>query len=115
MDINGDGLIDIIRLYKMTPPTSGSTPNAEFGTYQWVFLNTGSGWATSTAYTLPQYIAQAQVTGGTFSGVICHDEYANFTGNGQNAQDVLSTITFPQGGTATVTYRKTAQDGNNPE
>jgi hypothetical protein len=27
----------------------------------------------------------------------------------------LSTITFPQGGTAAVTYRTTAQDGNNPE
>src|SRR4029077_20343985 len=44
----------------------------------------------------------------------CYNEPAIWTGNGQNDQDVISTITYSQGGSASVTYAKSAQ-GNNPE
>ena len=103
-DLNGDGLPDFIHSYTST----GGSEAPENATYSQVFLNTGSGWATSTAYSLPSYITTGGVT-------YSYNEYANWTGNGQNAQDVLSTITFPQGGTATITYSKTAQQGTHPE
>lgn len=113
VDINGDGLIDVVRSYQMTQPANNLAPRAEVGTLNWVFLNAGTGWATSTLYTFPTPISQPQVVGGAWSGVVCHNEYANFTGNGQNAQDVLSSITYPQGGTTTIAYSKTAQQGTN--
>src|SRR5712692_7762145 len=110
IDINGDGLPDFVRSYSMGHPNAGFGGGYEEGTYQVVFLNTGLGWATSTAYTLAP-IATIRMDSGVALGE-CYDEYANMTGNGQNAQDVLSTITYPQGGSATVSYVKTAQSGN---
>jgi YD repeat-containing protein len=114
-DINGDGLPDMIHSYTMPSYSSATAPPAEVGTYSEVSLNTGSGWATPTAYALPAYITTGIVVSGIWEGTYNFNEYANWTGNGQNAQDVLSTITYPQGGTATVTYSKSAQSGANPE
>src|SRR5262249_40324562 len=38
VDINGDGLVDVIRSYQMTLPTTNFADPGEVGTYQWVFL-----------------------------------------------------------------------------
>jgi Insecticide toxin TcdB middle/N-terminal region/FG-GAP-like repeat/Salmonella virulence plasmid 65kDa B protein len=103
LDINGDGLADFVRSF------SGSTAGHEIANFKFVMLNTGNGWATSTAYTIPSYITTDD------AGGVCFNEYANWTGNGQEAQDVLSTITYPQGGTDTITYQKSGQSGNSPE
>jgi len=111
-DINGDGLVDFIRGYRMDQPTANFAPRGEVGIYRLVLLNTGTGWATSTAYSIGD-IALADVQSGNWGGNICHSEYGNWTGNGQNAQDVLSTVTYPQGGTETITYVKSAQSGTN--
>ena len=110
MDINGDGLPDFVRLYKVSH--DGGCTDASFGEaadIKFVYLNTGSGWATSTAYTFPDYIYQAhEIAGGG-----CHwdgptlNEYGNWKGNGQHYQDVLSTITYPRGGTTSVAYTPT--------
>jgi len=74
-------------------------------------LNTGHGWATSTAYTLPAYI-----TSGDSSGNPCtFNEYGNWNGNGQMKQDVISTVTYPKGGSTDVSYGLTTQLGGNSQ
>jgi YD repeat-containing protein len=110
LDINGDGLVDWIHSYCVGPFTTNNAPTTETGCFSEVLLNTGYGWASSTAYTLPLPIASS--TSSTWDGYLSYNEYADFTGNGQNAQDVISTVTYPQGGTVNVSYAKTAQDPN---
>jgi RHS repeat-associated protein len=106
MDLNGDGLIDFVRKYNVT--ASGSC-SREVGTASIVMLNTGSGWATSTAYTLPQYIT----SGDSSSNPCTYKEYSNWYGNGQMQQDVISTVTYPKGGSTSVTYGLTSLLGGN--
>ncbi len=108
VDINGDGLPDFVRSYSNT----GNTDIPERGTYQLVYLNTGYGWATSTAYTLPTHIIDAYNLSGT--NEIGYYDYANYRGNGQQYQDVLSTSTNPKGGITSATYGYTTQSGVNP-
>jgi len=65
-------------------------------------------------YTLPAYIVASP--SGNWNGYFNYNEYANWTGNGQEAQDVIQTVTNPTGGTVTVSYTKTTQQPNlNPE
>jgi RHS repeat-associated protein len=102
-DLSGDGLPDFIRSY--TASSTGLLP--ELGTDRFVYLNTGNGWATSTAYSLPYIIDGTNHTGTAYS------ELFNFNGNGQQSQDVLSTITYPKGGSTSVTYEYTTKSGPN--
>jgi YD repeat-containing protein len=106
VDVNGDGLPDFVRSYTV----SASAGLPEVGTYQFVYLNTGAGWATSTAYTLPYVISN---TSGT--STITYAQLANFIGNGQQNQDVLSVITYPKGGSTNATYSYTTQSGVNKQ
>ena len=98
MDLNGDGLPDLVRSYQNTGGCSGP----EVADVKAVYLNTGSGWATSTVYTLPSYITSCS------GGSLVFDEYANFNGNGQMQQDVLSSVAYPKGGGTTVAYESSA-------
>jgi YD repeat-containing protein len=111
-DINGDGLPDLIHSYSGISTTSAQYASPEPATYSQVFLNTGHGWATSTAYTLPAYITSATTP---WTGTLQHNEYGNWIGNGQMDQDVLSTINYPKGGTTNIYYSPTAQQGTNPQ
>jgi RHS repeat-associated protein len=104
VDVNGDGLPDFVRSYN----AQGSAGLPEGGTVQFVYLNTGSGWTTSTAYSLPYIINNP-----TASSTVTYQELANFQGNGQQYQDVLSTITYPKGGYTSVTYGYTTQSQAN--
>lgn len=102
MDINGDGLPDFIRSYYSTSACSGP----EKADVKTVLLNTGNGWATSTAYTLPAYITSCNVSNGTLK----FDEYANFNGNGQFEQDVITVVQSPRGGATSVVYEPSTSD-----
>jgi RHS repeat-associated protein len=120
VDVNGDGLPDFVRAYQMGHVSNNfAAPNESQSDYKVVFINTGSGWATSSpsvsASYLPQYITTPQIDTGAWNGIVCYNEYANWTGNGQNGQDVLSSITYSQGGSTAITYSKTAQQGTHPE
>jgi hypothetical protein len=106
VDVNGDGLPDVIHEYNATG--SGGLP--ESGTYQTVYLNTGEGWATSTTYTLPYVINNP-----TGASTTTYQELANFYGNGQQYQDVLTSITYPKGGSTNVTYGYTTEMTTNPQ
>jgi RHS repeat-associated protein len=112
VDVNGDGLVDIVRGYHMDP--NSSAPAVEVADYHIAFLNTGNGWATSTTFA-PATITTSVVSGGVWMGVQCFNEVANWTGNGQNKQDVISTITYPKGGTANISYVKSAATDGNAE
>ncbi len=119
-DINGDALVDFVRSYSASPHNAcAGAANTEVGNIQVVLLNTGNGWATSTAYTLPQHITVAQVNGApnpcNFSGVFNHQEYANWIGNGQMNQDVITQIGYSTGGKKNVIYTPSTQLSTNPE
>ena len=90
---------------------------AEVADVKTIYLNTGNGWATSTAYTLPHYIAvnvmvmpNLQIYSREHFII---SEYANFNGNGQMNQDLLSTVTYPKGGSVNVAY--SIATSTNPE
>ena len=102
MDINGDGLPDLVRSYQNT----GSCSGPEVADVKAVYLNTGSGWATSTAYTLPAYIISCS------AGVLANNEYVNFFGNGQINQDVMRSVTNPKGGGIRITYQLVGDAGS---
>ncbi len=111
LDINGDGLPDFVRGYSMGHITAG-TLRPEEGTYSIYMLNTGHGFATSTPVNWGGTIVSGQIDSGVLSG-ICNAEQANFNGLGQHAQDVISGVTSPHGGTINVTYGESV-DGTNP-
>ena len=107
-DINGDGLPDFIHSYQMSYTTkNGGVASGENGTYNTVSINTGNGWATSTAYTLPSTIVTGHVTSGNWDGTFTYNEYGNWIGNGQFAQDVMTTVSNSKGGQTSVTYTPT--------
>ncbi|MCP1846752.1 MULTISPECIES: glycine-rich domain-containing protein [unclassified Bradyrhizobium] len=118
VDINGDGLPDMVRGYHgyvTGTPSFVYDPYPELADVQAVYLNTGNGWATSTAYA-PGYIATANVvTGWAGEQAFTFNELGNWTGNGQMGQDVLTRITNAKGGSTSVTYTPSAQLGTNPE
>ena len=117
MDMNGDGLPDFVRAYANAPFTGSVTePEIEVATISLVLLNTGSGWATSTAYTLAPIASPYHDSGTSWtSGVIVYNEYANWIGNGQMQQDVLATTTSSKGGSTTVSYGLTTQTSANTQ
>lgn len=49
-DVNGDGLIDVLRGYRTDASLSNPDPDRDEKN---VYLNTGSGWATTSIYSLP--------------------------------------------------------------
>ncbi len=112
LDINGDNLPDFIRSYNMPWYSNSSGDPPEIVTTYLVMLNTGSGWATSTAYNISGLtpITFGSVTGGSsiWDGVLRHSEFANWMGNGQQKQDVISTITYPTGGSTDIAYATTS-------
>lgn len=48
-------------------------------------------------------------------GYFYYNEYANFSGNGQQAQDILSTVTDSKGGHTSVIYTPSTQISGNAE
>ena len=107
-DINGDGLPDFVHSYQMSYTTkNGGVATARTAPTTGSLLNTGNGWATSTAYTLPSTIVTGHVTSGNWDGTFTYNEYANWIGNGQFAQDVMTTVTNSKGGNTSVTYTPT--------
>ncbi len=119
MDMNGDALPDFVRSYYMPTHTACTgVAQGEVATVKQVFLNTGNGWATSTAYTLPEYITYGNVDSSSpcnFTGVYTHKEYVNWTGNGQMKQDVVTNLTSSKGAQKTISYTPSAQLGTNIE
>jgi hypothetical protein len=106
LDLNGDGLLDFIHSYSNPTWTGGP----ERGVFNQAFLNTGNGWATTTAYSLPCCVASYDASGNPSSS-----EFASWMGNGQQYQDVLSTITYSKGGSTAATYGYTTQLRSNPQ
>ena len=115
VDINGDGLVDFVRSYSMSSNSACAAPLPEMGSVKQVFLNTGNGWATSTAYA-PGYIVNGWINSNALPcGMtgIKRNELVNWTGNGQMNQDVITSVTNPKGAVRTLTYTPSAQLGTN--
>lgn len=112
VDVNGDNLPDFIRGYN-GDSIGGPYPGERGSAYQ-LFLNTGSGWATSTFNGLAA-IATAGVT-----GTLSFNELADWDGDGlpdqyqsrnqASKQDVLTKITYPKGGNTQISYAMTSRN-----
>ena len=122
--MNGDSLADYVRSYTMPSYTTASgVGHIEIGTYNYVYLNTGSGWATSTLQ-MPQYIFTGIVTNNVWGGQIEYNEPVDWNGDGTPDQavftstttkpDILRRIVFPTSGSTNVEYRYSSQMGSNP-
>src|SRR5262249_3327998 len=110
MDVNGDGLPDFIRDYDGSVLNPGT--GCEGGTAKQLFLNTGSGWATSTA---PNLGSPITAPGNSICSSITHQELADWNGDGMLDQfqyynqapkkDVLTKVTYPKSGNTEITYK----------
>lgn len=113
MDVNGDGLPDFLRSYDGTSLNPGT--GCEGGSVAQLFLNTGSGWATSTVTGLGYPITSPNSICSQFS----QQELADWNGDGlpdqftyynqASKEDVLTKITYPKGGNTQITYKMTPQ------
>ena len=65
VDINGDGLPDYVRSYSMPSYGAHTATDIEVGTSNYVYLNTGSGWATTTL----QVRSGSTISDGAMSGI----------------------------------------------
>ncbi len=123
IDVNGDGLPDYVHAYTMPNYSSNSVPHIEKGTYNYIYLNTGNGWATSTLQ-MPQYIFNGVLSGSTWSGLIDFNESVDWNGDSIPDQsvsisttgksDLLKQITYPTSGSTDVEYQFSSQLGTNP-
>jgi RHS repeat-associated protein len=123
VDANGDGLPDIIQSYN-NADSSASTSIA--------YLNTGSGWATSTPWTPPVFIINYQVYGDQgiqavdwdgdnmadlVQGIARHvgdgDTFITYLNNAKRT-DLLTRVTLPTGGQNTYQYRQSALYASGP-
>lgn len=110
-DLNGDGLMDIVR----SQYYGGGTGEKR------IYYNTGKGWTENSSATLPIYFASptyydngsrmTDINGSDLSDIIQYTingpgDYTKgvYNKNGHKA-DLLSTITFPTGGITNVSYR----------
>ncbi len=87
-DVNGDGLVDWVRAYRL----------ASGGISQVTWLNTGSGWAADPNYALPDVIEdkKANLTRGQFQDV-----------NGDGLVDWVRAYRLSSGGSSRVTWLNT--------
>ena len=114
-DINGDGLPDFIQSSNLQDTWGcGVSSYGYKGNIQNILLNTGNGWATSTAYTLPSPILSGYTLSGCSWVGPSASEYGNWIGNGQMLQSVMTGVTYPKGGSASIMYSYSTA-GNNPE
>lgn len=125
LDYNGDGLVDYVRGYYMPSYSSNQVDHIEVGTFNYVYLNTGSGWATTTLQ-LPESIFNGSLTSSSiWGGRITYKEMVDWNGDGipdspsktstTTKPDLLSKITYPTAGFTDISYVFTAQSGLNPQ
>src|SRR3989344_3808742 len=122
VDINGDDLPDYIRSYHMPSYSTkcGGTLDNQIGDYNYIYLNTGSGFAAATSsFQVPATISNSSLDSSQWCGTTEYDELVDWNGDGtpddkddistNSKPDLLTTITYPTGGTSTLTYKYTAQ------
>jgi RHS repeat-associated protein len=104
IDINGDGLVDIV---PDTVSRVGASDN--FLTY----INTGNGWVASPQWNNPagNAYAVAQLNGDGLPDFMVGDAYnvTNVILSRGTMPDLLSSVTLPTGGKVDVTYKSSAQ------
>lgn len=123
IDMNGDKLPDFVRAYTMPSYTTKApgVTDIEVGTYNYVYVNTGSGFATSSL-TAPEYIFNAYATSTHWTGQVDFNELVDWNGDGlpdsagktststaTAIADVLVQTTHPTGGRTLVEHKFTAQ------
>ncbi len=127
IDVNGDGLPDYVRGYNVASYSSKTVgTDVEVATKNYVYLNTGNGFATSSL-TLPGYITAGHPsTAGVWDGHFEYNEMVDWNGDGipdeksntststtaTARQDILDQIVYPTTGTTTVAYQFTTQSAS---
>ena len=129
IDVNGDELPDYMRSYDIAPYGNKYTgvSDIEVGVFNYVYLNTGSGWATSSLQApASNLVSGVQSPAGWWTGKIDYNEFVDWNGDGtpdhegavstNKKPDVLVQITNPTGGKTNATHKYTSQlAGDNAE
>ncbi|MGE4053278.1 MAG: LamG-like jellyroll fold domain-containing protein [Vicinamibacterales bacterium] len=127
-DLNGDGLTDYVRSYTMPSYTTKASgiDDIEIGTWNYVYLNTGTGWATTTLQT-PQYITTGLLSSpnNRWDGYVEFNEPVDWDSDGipdyagrtstTTKPDLLVRVNHPTGGSTDVAYEYSSQSGLNPD
>ncbi len=117
IDINADGLVDILRGWKLPhngPP--GYSNGYTEGDYNEVWINTGNGFVKNTTLKSPYFISIENVNSPGFFGYSATD-YVDTNGDGivdipnslTTRTDLLKTIAYPTGGKTAVEYKPTSR------
>jgi RHS repeat-associated protein len=125
VDMNGDGLKDYVRSFEM-PEYINKTrglDRIESGKYNYVYLNTGSGWELS-GMKVPGIIMKGKLHRQSWIGQTYNNELVDWNGDGipddnDNTSyiegtpkpDVLTKITYPKGGSSKFVHKYTTQLG----
>ena len=113
VDVNGDGLVDIVRSWDNTYGTDVKK----------VYINNGSGWTLDTNYTIPEFFtndfgSDYSVRTADINGDGFEDMTKSETGNGSDIkrtyinngqEELLSKVVDSQGGVIKVDYKPTTQ------
>ena len=127
-DYNGDGLTDYVRSYSMPSYTNkgAGVGDIEIGTWNYVNLNTGSGWATTTLQ-VTSHITVGLLSSPTnyWFGAIEYNEPVDWNSDGipdyagktstTTKPDLLVRVNHPAGGSSQIAYEYSSQSGLNPE
>jgi hypothetical protein len=123
VDVNGDGLPDIVEAYNNIDNTRQ---------VQQAWLNNGHGWATASSWAPPIYfenynsygdqgVRDFDIDGDNMSDLVqgfirpfgAGSSFNTYLNNGKKA-DLLTKVTNPTGGQTTYTYRQSAQYASGP-
>ena len=115
VDVNGDGLADIIQAYT----DSGG------GNHQAAYLNNGDGWVSDPSWNPPISFTLNGVDNGTrivsvdgtglpdiiqaYTDASNVEHTSAYTNNNAFRADLLTNITYPQGGSSTIAYQSILQ------
>ncbi len=114
IDINGDGLVDILRGW-ILPAIPNFENGYTTGDYNEVYLNTGSGFVKSAALRSPYFIRINSWNWKWFFTYTMIDYYdtngdglADIPNGPTTKADLLRVINYPQGGQTMIDYKTTA-------
>lgn len=110
VDMNSDGLVDVVKSILSTNPNNSSQiPSAQ--NINQVYLNTGSGWTISSKATLSNYVVNYIMYGSSVFPTYNEITEVNTNGTLNTVkQDVLKTVTNSFGAKLDVTYKGSAQN-----
>lgn len=120
VDMNSDGLVDVVRSYTFNNPGGCTSYSNYCGTsVNDVYINNGNGWVQNSSFKLTNYIMNytGTVNMGAISWTNIQNDITDVNSDGivlVAKQDVVKSIVSPLGSKLDVTYKNSVSTGLNP-